>query len=106
MPHDVDGLLAETAISAITGADWPAHSSGIALAPYRGKMTMLRWNVGQRQVLVDKLPDAANLVVGALFVGHFLSDRPFSLTLALSGIAAWVALMGLALVVARGDDQS
>ena len=69
-------------------------------------MTMLRWNVGQRRVLVDKLPDAANLVVGALFVGQFLGDRPFSLDLALSGIAVWVALMGFALVVARIGDQS
>ena len=69
-------------------------------------MTMLRWNAGQCRVLVDKLPDAANLVVGALFVGQFLSDRPFSLTLALSGIAVWVVLMGFALVVARIGDQS
>ena len=69
-------------------------------------MTMLRWNVGQRRVLVDKLPDAANLVVGALFVGQFLGGRPFSLTLALSGIAVWVVLMGFALVVARIGDQS
>ena len=57
-------------------------------------------------MLVDKLPDAANLVVGALFVGQFLGDRPFSLDLALSGIAVWVALMGFALVVARIGDQS
>ena len=56
-------------------------------------------------MLVDKLPNAANLVVGALFVGQFLSDRPFSLTLALSGIAVWVVLMGFALVVAVIGDQ-
>jgi hypothetical protein len=68
-------------------------------------MTMLRWNARQRQVLVDKLPDVANLVVGALFVGQFLSDRPFSLALALSGIAGWAVLMGFALVMARIGDQ-
>lgn len=66
---------------------------------------MLRWNAEQRHVLVDKLPDVANLVVGAFFVAQFLSDRPFSLALALSGVAAWVALMGLALMVARTGDQ-
>lgn len=66
---------------------------------------MLRWNAEQRHVLVDKLPDAANLVVGALFVAQFLGDRPFSLALALSGIAAWAALMGFALNVAKAGDQ-
>ena len=66
---------------------------------------MLRWNAEQRHVFVDKLPDAANLVVGALFVGQFLSDRPFSLALALIGFAVWAALIVFALLVARGGGQ-
>ena len=46
---------------------------------------MLRLKREQRQVLVDKVPDVANLVIGALFLGQFLSDRPFSPVLALFG---------------------
>jgi len=67
---------------------------------------MLRLNAEQRQMLIEKLPDAANLVMGALFLGQFLNERPFSLTLALSGIAAWIAFMIFALVVARGGERS
>ena len=65
---------------------------------------MLRLNAGQRQMLVDKVPDSANLVIGALFLGQFLSDRPFSLALALFGIAAWTVLTGFALAVAGMED--
>jgi hypothetical protein len=65
---------------------------------------MLRLKSHQRQVLADKVPDVANLVIGALFLGQFLSDRPFSLTLALSGIAGWTVLIGFALLVAGFED--
>ena len=65
---------------------------------------MLRLKAQQRQMLVDKLPDVANLVVGALFLGQFLSDRPFSLVLAAFGVALWTALMSFALTVAGIED--
>jgi hypothetical protein len=61
---------------------------------------MLRLKPQQRQMLVDKLPDVANLAVGALFLGQFLSDRPFSSVLAVFGVALWTALLGFALWVA------
>jgi len=67
---------------------------------------MLKLKTEQREVLVEKLPDMANLVVGALFLGQFLGERPFSFALALSGIAAWIAFMIFTLIVAGGDDQS
>ena len=51
-------------------------------------------------MLVDKLPDVANLVVGALFLGQFLSDRPFSPVLALFGVALWTAIIAFALRIA------
>ena len=66
---------------------------------------MLRLKAAQRLMLVDKVPDFANLVIGALFLGQFLSDRPFSLVLALFGVAAWTALTGFALAVAGIEDQ-
>jgi hypothetical protein len=59
---------------------------------------------GQRSMLADKLPDAANLSAGALFFGQFLSDRPFSFVLALSGIVSWFALFSWALVLTRKKD--
>jgi hypothetical protein len=55
-------------------------------------------------MLVDKVPDFANLVIGALFLGQFLGDGPFSLALALFGIAAWVVITGFALTVAGIED--
>jgi len=66
---------------------------------------MLDLTRGQRSVLADKLPDAANLSAGALFFGQFLSDRPFSLMLAVVGILSWFALFSWALVLARRNDQ-
>ena len=63
--------------------------------------TMLSLDDGQRQMLADKLPDAANLAIGALFFGQFLSDRPFSTTLAVCGSGAWLVLIIWAILLAR-----
>ena len=57
----------------------------------------------QRGMLIDKLPDTANLVLGALVFGQFLSDRPFSIEVALIGIAGWFVLVGWAFLVGRGS---
>ena len=61
---------------------------------------MLRLNRRRREILVEKLPDIANLVAASTFFGQFLTDRPFSLALAIVGIASasglWVAVMLLA----------
>jgi hypothetical protein len=45
-------------------------------------------------MLVDKIPDVANLAVTALCFGQFVSDRPFSPAVALGGLALWLFLMG------------
>ncbi len=50
----------------------------------------------QRQMLIDKLPDAANLALGALVFGQFLGDEPFSLVKAAGGLAGWFVLLGCA----------
>ena len=47
---------------------------------------MLRLNRAQRAVLVDKVPDVANLAIGALSFGQFLGERPFSFMRALCGV--------------------
>ena len=56
-------------------------------------------------MLVDKLPDVANLAIGALSFGQFLGDRPFSFTLALCGAAIWLTLMGWAIALANGGNK-
>ena len=59
----------------------------------------------QRRMLLDKLPDAANVVLGALGLGQLLSERPFSLSLSAVGIAGCLALFGLALWLAREESR-
>lgn len=61
---------------------------------------MLRLTQQQRAVVLDKLPDVANVAVGALVFGQFLGQGPYSLYLAAAGIATWSALMIMALIVA------
>jgi hypothetical protein len=61
---------------------------------------MLRLKPKQREVLVDKVPDVANLVAASTFFGQFLMDRPFSAWLAVGGITTsmllWIATLLLA----------
>lgn len=66
---------------------------------------MLRLNRPQRAVLTEKLPDVANLGVGALLFGQFVGDRPFSALLAVAGFAIWIGLMAITLTIARGDRR-
>jgi hypothetical protein len=61
---------------------------------------MLRLKREQRRVLVDKLPDAANVAAGALVFGQTLSDRRFSVTLAVVGFFLWLGLHMAAMRVA------
>ena len=63
---------------------------------------MLRLNRKQREVLIDKLPDVANLVAASTFFGQFLADRPFSTWLALGGITTSMLLWVVTLLLAEG----
>ena len=55
---------------------------------------MLGFTSDQRRMLIDKLPDAANMAWGALLFGQFLGERPFSLTMAVFGTVVWLAFVG------------
>lgn len=67
---------------------------------------MLELKRGQRAVLVEKLPDMANLAVGTLFFGQFLSEETFSVAQALWGTVIWAGLMALAMALASEEfDQ-
>ena len=59
----------------------------------------------QRRILIDKLPDAANLALGALVFGQFLGDGPFSPAVAILGIVTWVVLFGCAFVIGGGQKS-
>ena len=65
-------------------------------------MTMLELKPGQRAVLIDKVPDLANVAAGALIFGQLLGERKFSLSTALTGIGIWLVLVGWAVALARG----
>jgi hypothetical protein len=55
----------------------------------------------QRQLLMDKVPDAANLALGALVFGQFLQERSFSAWLAVIGLAIWLGLLGWAVFLGK-----
>jgi hypothetical protein len=59
---------------------------------------MLVSNRRQRELLADKLLDATNLAVAALFFGQLVTGTPFSFPLALLG-AVWCLLAGLAILL-------
>ena len=65
---------------------------------------MLELKRRQRGVLIDKLPDAANVAAGALLFGQFLSEQAFSLGLAIVGGAVWMFFLGCAVALATRDD--
>ena len=62
---------------------------------------MVGWTKEQRRMLIDKLPDAANLALGGLVFGQFLGDRPFSVGIGVLGVATWALLLGGAFVLGR-----
>lgn len=65
--------------------------------------TMLRFTSRQRKMVIGKVPDLANLTFRSMVVGQFLTDRPFSLRLALIGFGVWAVLAIFAPKVA-GDE--
>jgi hypothetical protein len=55
-------------------------------------------------MLVDKLPDVANIALGAFFFGQFIADRAFSPFLGLFGLGLWLLLIGWLIVLAGGEE--
>lgn len=50
-------------------------------------------------MLVDKVPDTANVALAALVFGQFLGERPYSLAVGLVGLAIWSALIVITMLV-------
>jgi len=66
---------------------------------------MLKLKPAQRVVVVETFRDAANVAAGALVFGQALSERNYSLALALLGISTWAVLFSLAIAFARQEDR-
>ena len=65
---------------------------------------MLRLTPQQRAVIVEKLPDLANLVAGVLVLGQFVGEEPASGWRMIVGIAIWAGIAGVTLLIA-GEDS-
>ena len=77
-----------------------SHGTVVALRRRQAEMTMIRLTDAQRAVLVQALPAVAHLGLGALVFGQFLREQPFSIRLALAGIAVWMGFVSVAVVLA------
>jgi hypothetical protein len=65
---------------------------------------MLRLSKRRRELLIEKLPDAANVTLGSLVFGQFLGVGPPSVPLLVAGIAIWVLLTTGAWLISGGRD--
>jgi hypothetical protein len=62
---------------------------------------MLDLTSEQRQLLTDKLPDAANVVLGAVVVGPFLGQGRYSVVSVGAGLALWLFAFGVCFYIGR-----
>lgn len=60
---------------------------------------MVRLTGRQRHALGATVRELANYAAAALVFGQFVSDRPISWWLILSGVTLWVAFAGASLLV-------
>ena len=65
---------------------------------------MLRLKPRQRAVIVEKLPDLANLVAAVLVLGQFVGEEPASVWRVIMGVALWTGLAGITLLIA-GEES-
>ena len=65
---------------------------------------MLRLSERRRELLGEKFADAANVALGALVFGQFLSDEAYSAVLFSLGIALWLILITLAVLMTGERD--
>jgi hypothetical protein len=63
---------------------------------------MLRLSERQRDVLIDNLPDTANLALGGMLFAQFVGGQMFSTLVALAGAVVWMVLMGSSIMLAKG----
>jgi hypothetical protein len=64
---------------------------------------MIRLRKRQRAMLVEKIPDLANLAAAGLIFGQFVSGQQFSLAIAVAGVVTWAGMIGWTLIIARDE---
>ena len=79
-----------------------SHESAGTIAVF---VTMLRLDRAQRTALSETLRELANVVAGILVLGQFIGEQPLSPWLILVGMAGWVVLSGLGVILA-GDNSN
>jgi len=62
---------------------------------------MVRLGERRRETLIEKTPDMANAVAVSTFLSQFLTERPFSIELAMAGVGVWLALWMFTLALAK-----
>jgi len=55
-------------------------------------------------MLVDKLPDIANIAAGGMVFGQFLAARPLSVAVMLFGAGIWAFLLWCSFALAGGAE--
>jgi hypothetical protein len=65
---------------------------------------MLLLKPRQRAIMVEKLPDFANIGAGVLVFGEFVGEGRLSIFSALAGAGLWLVLFGWAVLLA-GDES-
>lgn len=63
--------------------------------------TMLRLKPAQRGVVVDKLPDMASIVAGAIVIGFAIGDPRASWPLLMAGLGLWAGALVFVLSIAE-----
>ena len=96
--------MAETATSQTQTAIFLHNPRGTAVASAFDTMTMIKLTDAQRTVLTQALPAVAHLALGALVFGQFLREQPYSLWLAVAGVALWLWFIGMAVAEAGGKQ--
>lgn len=60
----------------------------------------------QRKFLADKLAGSANIILGGLVIGQFISGRQFEVWLFLTGLMAYVVLLIVSLLLLKEGDEN
>jgi hypothetical protein len=63
---------------------------------------MVRLTPAQRRVIVDKVPDLANIGAGVFIFWQFVGQQPASWRLFLVGLLVWVGVMVAAVLISGG----
>ncbi len=65
---------------------------------------MVRLKPAQRRVIVDKVPDLANIGAGVFVFWQFVGQQPASWMLFVLGLLLWVGVTTVCVVIAGGKQ--